>query len=269
MFKITIANQKGGVGKTTSVLNLSAALAQMGKKVLVIDTDAQGSIATLLNVKPKDTLYNFLIEGVKFEECVVNVRPNIDSIFSDKKTELAEMHLVPVMGRERTLAERMEGIDHYDICFVDCAPSLSLLQTNAVLYTRYLILPISMDSLAIAGASHVQETFVLLKKYFEVIPIILGILPTFVDARLSISDQVLSSIHEVWGNTNTIIFPSIRVDTNLAKANRYHKTIFEYAPQSRAAEDYRQVAEILLDFIEKHKYSKFGGDSIAQEEKTG
>src|SRR3970282_1398453 len=233
MFKITIANQKGGVGKTTSVLNLSAALAQMGKKVLVIDTDAQGSIATLLNVKPKDTLYNFLIEGVKFEECVVNVRPNIDSIFSDKKTELAEMHLVPVMGRERTLAERMEGIDHYDICFVDCAPSLSLLQTNAVLYTRYLILPI------------------------------------FVDARLSISDQVLSSIHEVWGNTNTIIFPSIRVDTNLAKANRYHKTIFEYSPQSRASEDYRRVAEILLDFIEKNKVSKSGGDLLAQEEKTG
>src|SRR3972149_2983287 len=127
MFKITIANQKGGVGKTTSVLNLSAALAQMGKKVLVIDTDAQGSIATLLNVKPKDTLYNFLIEGVKFEECVVNVRPNIDSIFSNKTTELDIIPLSPVMGRERTLAERTEGFYHYATCIVDRAPSLSLL----------------------------------------------------------------------------------------------------------------------------------------------
>ncbi|GIW60640.1 MAG: hypothetical protein KatS3mg087_1706 [Patescibacteria group bacterium] len=269
MFKITVANQKGGVGKTTSVINLAAALAQMGRRVLIIDTDAQGSIATLLNVKHPDTLYNFLIEGVKFEQCVVNVRPNIDCILSDKKTEIAEMHLVPVMGRERALAERMEGIDNYDVCFVDCAPSLSLLQTNAVIYTRYLILPISMDSLAIAGASHVQETFVLLKKYFHVIPIILGILPTFVDARLSITDQVLSTIQEIWGNTNTIIFPPIRVDTNLAKANRYHKTIFEYAPHSRAAEDYRRVAEILLDFIEKHKETKPGEKTLAKEEKTG
>jgi chromosome partitioning protein len=267
MFKITVANQKGGVGKTTSVLNLGAALAQMGKKILIIDTDAQGSIATLLNVKPKDTLYNLLIEGVKFDECVVNVRSNIDCIFSDKKTEIAEMQLVPVMGRERALAERIEEIDQYDICFVDCAPSLSLLQTNAVIYTRYLILPVSMDSLAIAGASHVQETFVLLKKYFQVIPIILGILPTFVDARLSMTDQVLSTIDEIWGNTNTIIFPPIRVDTNVAKANRYHKTIFEYAPQSRAAEDYKQVAEILLNFIEKQE-NKSGGESLAQEEKT-
>lgn len=269
MFKISIANQKGGVAKTTTVLNLGASLAQMGKRVLIIDTDAQGSIATLLNVKPKDTLYNFLIEGVKFEECVVNVRPNIDCILSDKKTEIAEMHLVPIMGRERTLTERMEGIDDYDVCFIDCAPSLSLLQTNAVIYSRYLVLPISMDSLAIAGASHVQETFVLLKKYFEVIPTILGILPTFVDARLTLTDQILSTIQEIWGNSTTLILPPIRVDTNVAKANRYHKTIFEYAPQSRAAEDYRRVAEILLTYIDERKKKKTEGEFLVQEEKTG
>ncbi|MGQ0794521.1 MAG: ParA family protein [Deltaproteobacteria bacterium] len=258
MFKITVANQKGGVGKTTSVLNISAAMAELGRKVLMVDTDAQGSLATILNIKSKDTLYNLLIEGVKFDECVVKVRPNIDCIFSDKRTEIAEMQLVPVMGREKALSERMEGIDGYDICFVDCAPSLSLLQTNAVIYTRYLILPISMDSLAIAGASHVQETFTLLKKYFEVIPIILGILPTFVDARLTLTDQVLATIQEVWGNTNTLILPPVRIDTNLAKANRYHQSIFEYSPQSRAAEDYLKVAETILRFIEKQQ-SKRGG----------
>src|SRR3990170_3778001 len=106
-----------GLTFTTHSSNLTPSMRKLYKVSLGF-TDAQGSIDTLLNVKPKDTLYNFLIEGVKFEECVVNVRPNIDSIFSDKKTELAEMHLVPVIGRERTLAERMEGIDHYDICFV-------------------------------------------------------------------------------------------------------------------------------------------------------
>lgn len=251
MFKITVANQKGGVGKTTSVINLSAAFAEVGKKVLIIDTDPQGSIATLLNIKPKDVLYNFMIEGVKFEECRVNVRPKIDVVFSDKKTEIAEMQLIPTLGRERALADRMEGIDKYDVCFVDCAPSLSLLQTNAVIYTRYLILPISMDALAIAGASHVQDTFALLKKYFQVVPVILGVLPTFVDARLSITDQVLSTIQEIWGDSNTLILPHIRTDTNLAKSNRYHKTIFEYAPNSRAAEDYMRAAGALIDFIDK------------------
>ncbi len=251
MFKLTLANQKGGVGKTTSTINLAAAFAEMGKRVLIIDTDPQGSISTLLNIKPKDTLYNFLIEGVKFDACRIPLRDNIDAILSDKKTEIAEMQLVPRMGRERTLADRMEGIDSYDICLVDCPPSLSLLQTNAVIYTRYIILPISMDSLAIAGASHVQDTFKLLKKYFEVVPSILGVLPTFVDARLSITDQVLGTIREVWGETNTLILPEIRIDTNLQKANRYHKTIFEYAPTSRAAADYKKAAEVLLGFVDK------------------
>lgn len=273
MFKITVANQKGGVGKTTSVISLSAAMAELGKKVLIIDTDAQGSIATILNEKPEETLYHFLIEGVRFEQCVVNVRPNIDCIFSDKMTEVAETLLVPRMGRERTLAERMEGINHYDICFVDCAPSLSLLQTNAVMYTRYLILPISMDSLAIAGARNVQDTFFLLNKYYEVIPTILGVLPTMVDARLTITEQVLASIQELWGMTSSIILPSIRVDTNLTKANRYHKTIFEYdastKTHSRAADDYKRAAEVILEFIEKQKERNEEGELIGQEETTG
>ncbi|MDA2920894.1 ParA family protein [Desulfobacterota bacterium AH_259_B03_O07] len=250
MFKITVANQKGGVGKTTSTINLAAAFAQIGKKVLVIDTDPQGSIATLLNIKPKDTLYNFLIEGVKFDTCKVQIRENIDAVLSDKKTEIAEMALVTQpMGRELALANRMEGIDNYDICLVDCPPSLSLLQTNAVIYTRYIVLPISMDSLAIAGASHVQDTFKLLKKYFRVVPSILGVLPTFVDARLIITEQVLSTINEIWGDSTTLILPGIRIDTNLQKANRYHKTIFEYEPKSRAAADYKKAAQALLDFI--------------------
>ncbi len=274
MFKITVANQKGGVGKTTSVISLSAAMAELGKKVLIIDTDAQGSISTILNVKPEETLYHFLIEGVRFEQCVVNVRPNIDCIFSDKMTEVAETLLVPRMGREKTLAERMEGINQYDICFVDCAPSLSLLQTNAVMYTRYLILPISMDSLAIAGARHVQDTFFLLNKYYQVIPTILGVLPTMVDARLTITEQVLASIQELWGMTNSIILPGIRVDTNLTKANRYHKTIFEYdtgsKAHSRAADDYKRAAEAILEFIEKQKTRKEEeGELIGQEETSG
>src|SRR5262249_23177720 len=89
----------------------------------------------------------------------------------------------------------------------------------------------------------------------QVIPTILGVLPTMVDGRLTITEQVLATIGEVWGKSNTLILPTIRVDTNLAKANRYHKTIFEYAPQSRAAEDYRKVAHMLLDYVQKNTQS--------------
>lgn len=246
MIKITIANHKGGVGKTTSTVNISAALAKMGYKVLIIDTDPQGNVGAIFGIRTKENLYHIFVDGMRAEECTINARPNIDCILSDKKTELAEVHIAGNVGRERTLAERLENVKDYDFVLVDCPPSISLLQTNAVVYTEDVICPISMDSLAVAGAMSVQETFELIKKYKFADPKIIGILPTFVDMRLIVTEQILREIQDRWGNTSTKILPPIRIDTTLTRANKANKTIFEFDPRAKASEDYHRVALSLL-----------------------
>jgi chromosome partitioning protein len=245
MVKITVANHKGGVGKTTSTINLGAALAKMGYKVLIIDTDPQGNVGAIFGIRAKENLYHIFVDGIRAEECMVNARPNIDCILSDKKTELAEVYIAGNVGRERTLAERLENVKGYDFILVDSPPSISLLQTNAVVYTEDVICPVSMDSLAVAGAMSVEETFELIQKYKFADPRVIGILPTFVDMRLIATEQILREIQERWGNTSTKILPPIRIDTTLTRANKANRTIFEFDPKAKASEDYYRVALVL------------------------
>lgn len=260
MIKISVQNLKGGTGKTSTVVNLGHALALQGKKVLLIDTDSQGHIATHLGIKHDPTLYDLIASDTAVEECIVEARQNLDCIVSNKTTAALEVMLVNMPRREEVLSMRMRRVSGYDFVLIDCSPSLSLMHQNALLYSDYLLIPISMDTLALAGAASIVESGKMLLKYFEAQLKILGVIPTFYDARTNISKEVMSFIERTYTQLCNVLTP-IRIDTKLKEAAAAHKTIFEYEPKSRAAEDYSRLADQISNMRFEFVYGR-------REEKT-
>ncbi len=250
MKRIAISNLKGGVGKTTLGINLAGALAEMGQRVLLIDTDSQGHAAISLGLKHTAGLWDLMITGVKPSEVIHTITDNFHMIPSDKRTGAIEQQLVATIHREAVLAKRLESLEGYDFVFVDTAPSLSLILQNTIVYTRSVLMPISMDYLAVVGAMQSLDLARLIQQEMGFKYEVFGIVPTFVDKRLSITDTVLGHIDRVFGKEGIPVFNPIGIDTNLQKASAKHQTILDYAEKSRSAEDFRQLAE---DFLEQTK----------------
>lgn len=246
MRKIAVQNLKGGSGKTITSINLAAAWANMNKRVLLIDTDPQGSIGSSLGIKHDLTLYHLLMEDIKLSECITPARPNIDCIISTKSLAMAEMQMLGMPRREELLRIRLAPVDSYDYVILDCSPSISLMHQNALLYAEELLIPVSMDFLALLGAAQILESVKFIKKYHDLKLRIAGFLPTFVDLRTNITTAVLDALTTTYGNTGKIL-PHISVDANLLKAVAKKQTIFEFNPKSRAADCFMQVAKILHD----------------------
>ena len=242
MIKICIQNLKGGTAKTSTAVNLGHALALDGKRVLLVDTDSQGHVATHLGLKHDTTIYDLISQDTAVEECIVNARPNLDCILSDKTAAVLDLMLVNTPRREEILRMRMRRVTGYDFILIDCSPSLSLMHQNALLYASHLLIPISMDTLALAGATSILESGKMLLKYFESELKILGVVPTFFDVRTNISKEVLSFVERTYSPLCKVFSP-IRVDTKLKEAAAAHKTIFEYESKSRSAEDYATLAK--------------------------
>ena len=252
---IACQNLKGGTGKTTTVLSLASALASQGKRVLIVDLDAQGNIAESLDLFHSHTIYDLLVDDFPIEECTVQARPNLFVIPSDNTLASAEMLLVSRPRREETLAIKMRGVSGYDYVFLDCSPSLSLINQNGLLYAGEILIPISMDYLAMLGAVQVVENLDMIRRYYERIIRIAGVLPTFHDPRTNISWEILGALREVYGKK---VLPPVRVDTRMKEASCARKTIFEYDKRSRSARDYMKVCEVLFDH----------GESVAEDTKA-
>lgn len=234
--KIAFVNFKGGTGKTTSAVNIAHALALKKKKVLLIDADPQGSVATCLGIEPENTFFELLSGNLKYKECLVEARKNLDVIPSDRKLSLFEIQLAQRSDIEKAFKDSLKNIRGYDFIILDCPPSMSILNVNAIEYADEIIVPVSAEYLALKGVQHVVNNLPDDKELDKIIP-------TFVDRRTRKSSEILSDLKNYFKDK---VLPPARINTKLSEAASFHKTIFEYAPSSRGAQDYKKIARRIL-----------------------
>ncbi len=244
MRKIAIVGFKGGIGKTTTCVNLGAALALRGHKVLLIDTDTQANLAVALGVDSyQHTLAHVLTRKATAESCVVQARKNLYLLPSDITLFKAQQRMVLEMAREEIFEELFAGLDDYDYQILDCAPSVTLLTVNALAYVEEVFIPVSMEMLALSSVEQFMN-------YLQGVHTALGkgatirlIIPTMYDPRRKVSEQVLQLLKKLGPKVTEPIW----VDTKLSEAPGQGKTIFEYASRSRGAIDYARLTELVAE----------------------
>lgn len=242
MRKIAIITSKGGTGKTTTAVNLAHGLALCGMKVLVVDCDPQRNVALTFDVTGERTLCDLLQHG---QVDVIEARQNLFVIDSGGR-DLAEIEMVLASrsSRERRLEMALKNLKGCDVVICDCSPTVNLININAIVYADQVIIPVSMDYLAQAGARQTMEIIDEINAHSTNRTGIMGILPTFFDARTRLSHEVLEAMRERF---KELVFRTvIRVNTSLREAPSFNQTIFEYSPMSRGAFDYYQLTEEVL-----------------------
>lgn len=243
VLKAVCANQRGGVGKTTTALTLSREWADRGKRVLIIDTDPQASVSSVLNLKPTKTLFSYLIAGLRFEDCVTSAGHGIDVLCGSRETMKAETVLMGDVAREYAFVQTFGQIESgYDVILIDVSPSITLLQTCAMVYAEQIIVPVGMDMLSYQGASAAIEAANSTNKILRTNIRVIGVLPVMVDRRLAISETVLQGVESLCKSMSVPMISSIRTDANVTKAARMGQFLVDYDAKSKAMEDYRVVA---------------------------
>ncbi|GHT93120.1 hypothetical protein FACS1894122_07880 [Alphaproteobacteria bacterium] len=244
---VALVNQKGGVGKTTSTINIGASLAQKGRKVLLIDLDPQASLTVALGAKGRTpTIYEIMLNESKIEAAIVE-HNQYHIIPSGINLSGIEIELSSVAGRECILKEAMESVqDKYDYILIDCPPSLSLLTLNALVFANEVFVALQTEFLAMEGMTQLLKTVDLVHKRLNQALQITGIIATQYDSRKGLHKEVLNTIKEHFGDK--LFHPPIRNTIALAEASSFGLDIFEYKPNSNGALDYSElVANVTLD----------------------
>lgn len=251
---MSIANQKGGVGKTTSSVNLSAGLASLGNKVLLIDTDPQGNATSGLGINKADVtycIYNMLVEEVEAEDVVVSTDTvNLDIIPATIQLAGAEIELVQIMSREMRLRKALENLqDEYDYIIIDCPPSLGLLTLNALTASDSVIIPVQCEYYALEGLSQLLNTIRLVQKHLNKQLMIEGVLLTMLDARTNLGIEVVEEVKKYFQDKvyKSIIPRNIR----LSEAPSHGQPIINYDPKSKGAEVYLELAKEVMQSGER------------------
>ncbi|MDI9242702.1 ParA family protein [Fusibacillus kribbianus] len=246
---IAIANQKGGVGKTTTAINLSACLAEAGKKVLTIDLDPQGNTTSGLGVNKNEqekTTYELLIGQNSIEECLLKeVLPGLDVLPSNVNLSGAEIELIGIRQKEFILKKEIDKVrDNYDFVIIDCPPSLNMLTVNAMTTADTVLVPIQCEYYALEGLSQLIHTINLVKQRLNPNLELEGVVFTMYDARTNLSLQVVENVKSNLKNTvyKTIIPRNVR----LAEAPSHGMPITLYDSRSAGAESYRLLAEEVI-----------------------
>ena len=246
---ISLCNQKGGVGKTTTTINLGATLAELGRRVLVIDFDPQGALSAGLGVQTHDvpTIYDLLLGTVKNPvEAIVHTNyPNLDIIPANIDLSAAEVHLVNEVARETILARVLRKVsDQYDVILIDCQPSLGLLTVNALTAAHGVLIPLECEFFALRGVALRGETIEKVKDRLNSAIELDGILATMYDSRTLHSREVLDRVVETFGDSvlETVIGRTVKFpDASVAGA-----PITSFAPEHAASQAYRQLARELI-----------------------
>lgn len=242
---IAIANQKGGVGKTTTAINLSSCLAEAGQRVLTIDFDPQGNATSGLGLEKgqiEDTVYEMMLGDCSFEECLQRgVQEDLDVLPSDSNLSGAEIELLDVDNKEYVLKEHLEIVkDDYDFIIIDCPPSLSLLTLNALVAADTVLVPIQCEYYALEGLSQVLRTINIVKRKMNPLLEMEGVVFTMYDARTNLSLEVVENVKN---NLNQKIYKTIIPrNVRLAEAPSHGMPINIYDSKSTGAESYRLLA---------------------------
>lgn len=256
---IAIANQKGGVGKTTTAINLSACLAERKRKVLTIDIDPQGNTSSGLGIDKnnlKNTIYQMMIGECKLEECLINTEiKNLDLLPSNVNLAGAEIELIGIENREFILKHHVERIrEDYDFIIIDCPPSLNSLTVNAMTTADTVLVPIQCEFYALEGLTQLIHTINLVKKRLNPALEMEGVVFTMFDARTNLSLQVVENVKaNLKQNIYKTIIPR---NVRLAEAPSHGLPINLYDSKSAGAEGYRQLAEEVIEKDEAEQYAK-------------
>ena len=241
---IAIINQKGGVGKTTTALNLAAYLSKAGKSVLVIDADPQGNATSGLGIDKREvsnTTYDILLSSASVDQAVIDVgRHNISLIPANSSLAGAEIELVSVINREGKLKESLGSLT-YDYVLIDCPPSLGLLTINALVAAKWVLIPVQAEYYALEGLSQLLEVMQQVRKGLNPDLELLGVVATMHDSRTTLSDNVFDELHKHFGDKllKTVIPRNVR----LAEAPSYGKTVLEHDKWSKGARSYSKLAK--------------------------
>ncbi|HSM26306.1 MAG TPA: ParA family protein [Anaerolineaceae bacterium] len=255
MFIIALANQKGGVGKTTTAVTLANGFAQNKKKTLLIDLDPQGHIAFSFGVDKTPGLYHWLVMDEPIQQLVQTVRPDLDILSGDKRTESVKRHITLMNFRESILSEHLHETD-YDVILLDMAPSLDVLHINGLVACDWVLIPTRPDAMAVDG---VKEILLTMGEITQRGHHFLGysILPTFFDRT---TRETIAQFQEIVHAFGDKVLPPIPQDTRVREAAAYGKTLWEYSPNSPAMNGYlegkqtvggyKQIVDRLMEVID-------------------
>jgi chromosome partitioning protein len=250
---VALANQKGGVGKTTTALNLAAALAEGGLRTLLIDLDPQANATTGLGMEPRPdaSIYNVLVDSLPLQEATAKSRvPGLSVAMSHIDLSAAELELVSVLAREYVLKRALERSTlEYDIAVIDCPPSLGLLTLNALVAASEVVIPVQCEFYALAGLAKLLDTVSRIRTALNPALQIAGVVLTMADLRTNLARDVVS---EVRGNFAGRVFESIIPrSVRLAEAPSYGLPITMYEPDGAAAQAYRELARELAPRVKE------------------
>ena len=247
---IVIANQKGGVGKTTTSINLAAALSEIGKKTLLVDLDSQGNASSacgLSQEKDFSSVYDLLLGGAEAKECIIKAQEDdFDIIPSNRDLMAAEIQLLELENRELTLKNALQSISaEYDFIIIDSPPSMNILTLNALSFAKHLIIPVQCEYFALEGLGKLLNTIKSIQKIHNPDLGIEGMLLTMYDSRLRLSNQVVDEVKKHFGNMvfNTIIQRNVK----LGEAPSLGETIIDYDATSKGASSYLKLAQELIN----------------------